>query len=31
VKHLVEAMGGEVSVESALGQGSRFGFSLPRV
>jgi two-component system, OmpR family, phosphate regulon sensor histidine kinase PhoR len=30
VKHLVEAMGGEVSVESTLGKGSIFGFALPR-
>lgn len=29
VKHLVEAMGGEVSVESALGKGSTFAFTLP--
>jgi two-component system, OmpR family, phosphate regulon sensor histidine kinase PhoR len=30
VKHLCEAMGGEVSVESALGKGSTFTFTLPR-
>ena len=30
VKHLVEAMGGEVSVESTLGKGTTFGFNLPR-
>lgn len=28
-KHLVEAMGGEVKVESNWGQGSRFSFTLP--
>lgn len=28
-KHLVEAMGGEVKVESSWGQGSRFSFTLP--
>ena len=29
VRELVEAMGGEVSAESVLGQGSRFSFTLP--
>ena len=29
VKHLVEAMGGEVSVESSLGRGTTFSFPLP--
>lgn len=29
VKHLVQSMGGEVTVESALGAGSRFTVSLP--
>jgi two-component system phosphate regulon sensor histidine kinase PhoR len=31
VKHLVEAMGGSVSVESDLGKGAMFMFTLPRV
>jgi two-component system phosphate regulon sensor histidine kinase PhoR len=31
VKHLVEAMGGSVSVESDLGRGTTFMFTLPRV
>lgn len=31
VKHLVEAMGGSVGVDSEPGRGTRFRFSLPRV
>jgi two-component system phosphate regulon sensor histidine kinase PhoR len=30
VKHLVQSLGGEISVESELGEGSSFSFSLPR-
>lgn len=30
VRHLVHAMGGTIRVESRLGQGSRFTFSVPR-
>jgi two-component system phosphate regulon sensor histidine kinase PhoR len=30
VKHLVQALGGEVHVESELGRGTRVSFSLPR-
>jgi two-component system phosphate regulon sensor histidine kinase PhoR len=30
VKHLVEAMGEEISVDSTLGKGSTFSFTLPR-
>jgi two-component system phosphate regulon sensor histidine kinase PhoR len=30
VKHLTEAMGGEVSVESLPGKGTTFAFTLPR-
>ena len=31
VKHLVEAMGGSVAVESQLNRGTTFSFSLKRV
>ena len=31
VRHIAEAHGGTVRVESAPGRGSTFGFSLPRV
>jgi two-component system phosphate regulon sensor histidine kinase PhoR len=30
VKHLVQSLGGQISVESRLGEGTRFSFSLPR-
>ena len=30
VKHIAEAHGGRVSVESKVGQGSRFSFFLPK-
>jgi two-component system phosphate regulon sensor histidine kinase PhoR len=30
VKHLVQLLGGEVFVESEVGKGSRFSFTLPR-
>jgi two-component system phosphate regulon sensor histidine kinase PhoR len=30
VKHLVQSLGGEIQVESQLGRGSTFSFSLPR-
>ena len=30
VRHLVQAMGGTIRVESQLGRGSRFRFTLPR-
>jgi signal transduction histidine kinase len=29
VKHLCEALGGSISVESSVGQGSTFSFTLP--
>ncbi|MGI6518902.1 MAG: ATP-binding protein, partial [Bacillota bacterium] len=29
VRHIVELHGGEVSVESSLGKGSTFSFTLP--
>ena len=31
VREIVEQHGGEVAVESELGQGSRFSFTLPRL
>jgi two-component system phosphate regulon sensor histidine kinase PhoR len=31
VRHIVEAHGGKVSVESKVGQGSRFSISLPKI
>ena len=30
MKHLVQSLGGEIQVESQLGRGSTFSFSLPR-
>jgi two-component system phosphate regulon sensor histidine kinase PhoR len=30
VKHLVQSQGGEITVESELGRGSTFAFTLPR-
>ena len=30
VKHIVHSLGGEISVESALGRGTTFSFSVPR-
>ena len=30
MKHLVQSQGGEITVESELGRGSTFTFTLPR-
>ena len=30
VKHLVQSLGGDISVESNLGEGSTFTLSIPR-